>query len=66
MGSVVFRGERDADRARKAVRRGSFDTVKALVAHIGRYISNWNDHPKTFIWTKQPADLIKTVVRRKH
>jgi len=51
---------------RKAVRRGSFDTVKALVAHIGRYIDTWNDHPKTFIWTKQPADLIKKVVRRKH
>jgi transposase len=51
---------------RKAVRRGSFDTVKALVTHIGRYIATWNDHPKTFIWTKQPADLIKTVVRRKH
>lgn len=51
---------------RKAVRRGSFDTVKALVTHIGRYIETWNDHPKTFIWTKQPADLIKKVVRRKH
>lgn len=51
---------------RKAVRRGSFDTVKALVTHIGRYIDTWNDHPKTFIWTKQPADLIKKVVRRKH
>ena len=31
-----------------------------------RYIDTWNDHPKTFIWTKQPADLIKKVVRRKH
>jgi transposase/transcriptional regulator with XRE-family HTH domain len=51
---------------RKAVRRGSFDTVKALVAHIGRYIARWNDHPTPFIWTKQPADLIKKVVRRKH
>ena len=51
---------------RKAVRRGSFDTVKALVAHIGRYIATGNDHPNTFIWTKQPADLIKKVVRRKH
>ena len=51
---------------RKAFRGGSSDRVKALVAHIGRYIATWNDYPRTFIWTKQPADLIKKVVRRKH
>ena len=48
----------------KSVRRGSFDTVRALVAHIGRYIETWNEHPHPFVWTKQPADLIKKVVRR--
>jgi transposase len=51
---------------RKSVRRGSFDTVRALVAHIRRYIETWNDHPHPFIWTKEPADLIKKVVRRAH
>jgi len=50
---------------RKAVRRGSFDTVRALVTHIRRYIETWNDHPKPFVWTKEPADLIKKVVRRR-
>lgn len=51
---------------RKSVRRGSFDTVRALVAHIRRYIDTWNDHPHPFVWTKQPADLIKKVARRGH
>lgn len=50
---------------RKAVRRGSFDTVRALVTHIRHYIERWNDHPTPFVWTKQPADLIKKVVRRR-
>jgi transposase len=50
---------------RKSVRRGSFDTVRALVTHIRRYIETWNDHPKPFVWTKEPADLIKKVVRRR-
>jgi transposase len=51
---------------RKSVRRGSFDTVRALVAHIRRYIETWNDHPHPFVWTKEPADLIKKVARRAH
>jgi transposase len=50
---------------RKSVHRGSFDTVRALVAHIRRYIERWNDHPTPFVWTKEPADLIKKVVRRR-
>jgi transposase len=51
---------------RKAVRRGSFDTVRALVTHIHDYIERWNDHPTRFVWTKNPADLIKKIERRRH
>ena len=43
---------------RKSVRRGSFDTVRALVTHIRRYIGRWNDNPRPFVWTKQPVDLL--------
>jgi transposase len=49
---------------RKSVRRGSFDTVRALIGHIRRYIETWNEDPHPFVWTKEPADLIKKVVRR--
>jgi transposase len=40
---------------RKSVRRGSFDTVRALIRHISRYIAEWNAHPTPFIWTKEPS-----------
>ena len=49
---------------RKSVRRGSFETVRALVRHIERYIDEWNAHPTPFVWTKEPADIIKKAVRR--
>lgn len=49
---------------RKSVRRGSFDTVRALVTHIQRYIDRWNEHPTPFVWTRDPATIVKTAVRR--
>src|SRR6266852_8728413 len=39
---------------RKSVRRGSFDTVKALIRHIEQYLEHWNEHPTPFVWTKDP------------
>lgn len=49
---------------RKSVRRGSFDTVRALVQHIHRYIERWHDNPTPFVWTKEPAEIIKKALRR--
>ena len=49
---------------RKSVRRASFDTVRALVRHIKAYIAEWNSHPTPFVWTKDPATIIKKAVRR--
>lgn len=51
---------------RKSVRRGSFATVRALIPHIRHYIDRWNDNPTPFIWTKEPADIIKKALRRAH
>jgi len=49
---------------RKAVRRGSFETVRALIRHIQRYLAEWNTHPTPFVWTKEPAAIIKKALRR--
>ena len=49
---------------RKSVRRGSFDTVHALVKHIQTYIDHWNENPTPFVWTREPADIIKKALRR--
>lgn len=48
---------------RKSIRRGSFNTVRALIRHIENYIATWNQHPTPFIWTKEPADIIRKAVR---
>jgi transposase len=49
---------------RKSIRRGSFPSVRQLVRHIHDYIEHWNEHPTAFVWTKQPADIIKKALRR--
>lgn len=49
---------------RKSVRRGSFDSVHALVEHIQNYIGYWNENPTPFVWTKSPEDIIRKTVRR--
>ena len=48
---------------RKSIRRGSFDTVRALIRHITHYIAHWNQDSTPFVWTKQPADIIRKAVR---
>ena len=49
---------------RKSMRRGSSETVPALVRHIEAYIAEWNSHPTPFVWTKDPATIIRKAVRR--
>ena len=49
---------------RKSVRRASFDTVSALVKHIQAYIDRWNADPTPFVWTREPAEIIKKAIRR--
>lgn len=48
---------------RQAIRRGSFRSVKDLVAAIRRFIEAWNDRCHPFIWTKT-ADEVLTHARR--
>ena len=40
---------------RQAIRRGTFTSVKDLIAAIGQFIDGWNDRCHPFTWTK-PAD----------
>ena len=48
---------------RKSIRRGSFDTVRALVRHIRNYIQRWNENPVPFVWTKTADDIIPKAIR---
>lgn len=42
---------------RDRIRRGTFDSVPALVAAIDDYLTHYNEAPRRFIWTRN-ADMI--------
>jgi transposase len=44
---------------RKSIRRGSFETLPALVHHIQNFINLWNENSKPFIWTKTADQILK-------
>jgi hypothetical protein len=46
------------DHHRQAIRRGSFASVKDLIAAIRRFIDGWNQRCQPFTWTKTPDDLL--------
>jgi transposase len=43
---------------RQAIRRGSFTSVKDLIAAIETYIDAWNARCEPFVWTKTAEDII--------
>lgn len=47
----------------QAIRRGSFKTVKDLVAHIDRYITAYNQHSRPFKWTATAESILAKVQR---
>jgi transposase len=49
---------------RKSIRRGSFDTVRALIRQIQAYIDRWNENPVPFVWTKTADEIVRKAVRR--
>jgi transposase len=50
---------------RQAIRRGSFTSVKELVAAIATFIDHWNDHPCPFAWTKDADEILAKIERAK-
>jgi transposase len=50
---------------RQAIRRGTFTSVKDLIAAIEVFIDGWNDRCEPFIWTKPADDIIKKAVKGK-
>jgi transposase len=49
---------------RQAIRRGSFDSVKQLVAAIRAFIDGYNDRAQPFIWTKTPDEILARATRQ--
>lgn len=49
---------------RKPIRRGPFDTVRALVRHIQAYLDRWNAHRVSFGRSKTADEIIAKTARR--
>jgi transposase len=49
---------------RQAIRRGSFDSVKELVAAISAFIDAWNDRCHPFTWTKTVEEILPHTTRQ--
>jgi putative transposase len=47
----------------KAIRRGSFTSVKELVAMIQKYLDNYNRHPQPFVWTATADSILAKIER---
>jgi transposase len=54
-----------AELTQKAVRRGSFHSVRDLQAAIDEFLTAWNANPKPFIWTASIDRILKKVARCK-
>ncbi len=50
---------------RQAIRRGTFTSVKDLIAAIGAFIDGWNERCHPFIWTKTPDGILAKAHRKK-
>ena len=49
---------------RQAIRRGSFESVRALSAAIGRFTREWNASATPFTWVKTADEILAKAVRK--
>jgi hypothetical protein len=49
---------------RQAIRRGTFTSVKDLIAAIERFIDGWNQRRHPFTWTKIADEILPRARQR--
>ncbi len=47
----------------QAIRRGSFRNVRQLIASIERYVAQYNQHDRPFVWTATADSILQKVAR---
>ena len=63
LASQVMESCADAAIAEKAIRSGSFRSVKELVMKIDRFVTQHNKHCKPFIWTATAGSILAKLDR---
>jgi putative transposase len=43
----------------RTIRRGSFSSVKELIARIEQFVTTYNKNTSTFIWTATPDSILE-------
>lgn len=51
--------------SRRAIRRGVFSSVTALVDAIQRFLDGWNDRHKPFVWVKSAEQILARLNRQR-
>jgi hypothetical protein len=54
-----------AEITRQRIRRGTFDSVDALIAAITEYLDHYNHAPRPFRWTKDADTILAKIERAK-
>ena len=49
---------------RQAIRRGTFDSVRDLMAKIRQFIDGWNERCEPFTWTKDAGTILEKIDRK--
>jgi len=47
----------------RAIRRGTFKSVKELVSKIEQYVGNYNRHARAFVWTATADSILEKIKR---
>jgi putative transposase len=47
----------------RAIRRGTFRSVRDLVTHIERFVQRYNRHCEPFVWTATPDSILEKINR---
>ena len=47
----------------KAIRRGTFRSVRDLEKAIGEYLAAWNENPRPFVWTATVGEIVEKLGR---
>jgi hypothetical protein len=50
--------------SRKAIRRGAFKSLSALIAAIQRFLDGWNETCKPFVWVKSAEQILTSMHRQ--
>lgn len=52
-----------AELSQKAIRRGTFVSVNALIKSIQEFMDSWNENPRPFVWTATVGEIVEKLGR---